>query len=102
MTIEAIIEHKLLSAFSPIHLDIVNESRQHHDATSNQSHFKVVIVSKDFEGDRINKRHRAINSLLASELTEHIQALALHTYTEREWFDYYANEVPFSVNFAAR
>lgn len=95
MTIEAIIERKLLSAFSPVHLDIINESHQHKYNASNESHFKVIIVSSDFEGERIVKRHRAINTLLTEELTEKIQALALHTYTEREWRDYYIEDFSF-------
>ena len=30
------------------------------------------------------------------ELAEHIHALALHTYTEKEWHDYYADNTPLS------
>lgn len=96
MTIESIIEEKLLSAFSPLHLDVINESHQHNVAVGSESHFKVIIVSKDFEGERLIKRHRAINSILSEELAEHIHALALHTYTEKEWHDYYADKVPLS------
>ena len=96
MTIETIIEDKLLSAFSPLHLDVINESNQHNVAPGSESHFKVIIVSKDFDGERLINRHRAINALLATELAEHIHALALHTYTEKEWKDYYADNVRLS------
>ncbi|NMP32184.1 transcriptional regulator BolA [Thalassotalea sp. M1531] len=96
MNIATTIEQKLLSAFSPIHLDVVNESNQHNVPVGSESHFKVVIVSKNFEGERLIKRHRAINQVLANELSEHIHALALHTYTEKEWHDYYADSVPLS------
>ncbi len=96
MTIESIIEEKLLSAFSPLHLDVVNESHQHNVPQGSESHFKVIIVSSDFEGERLIKRHRAINKVLANELSEHIHALALHTYTEKEWHDYYADNTPLS------
>ena len=96
MTIEAVIESKLLSAFSPIHLDVINESHQHNVAPGSESHFKVIIVSEEFEGERLIKRHRAINSLLAEELAEKIHALALHTYTEKEWNSYYAENTPLS------
>ena len=44
MTIEAVIEQKLLSAFSPMHLDVINESHQHNVAPGSESHFKVIIV----------------------------------------------------------
>ena len=96
MTIESIIEEKLLSAFSPLPLDVVNESNKHNVPPGSESHFKVIIVSSNFEGERLIKRHRAINQILATELAEHIHALALHTYTEKEWQDYYADNTPLS------
>ncbi|MBA6230818.1 MULTISPECIES: BolA/IbaG family iron-sulfur metabolism protein [unclassified Colwellia] len=96
MTIEALIEQKLLSAFSPIHLDVINESHQHNVAPGSESHFKVIIVTDDFIGERLIKRHRAINSLLSIELAEKIHALALHTYTKDEWDKYYADNTPLS------
>jgi BolA protein len=96
MTIEAVIEQKLLSAFSPIHLDVINESHQHNVAPGSESHFKVIIVSDEFVGERLIKRHRAINSLLSHELAEKIHALALHTYTKDEWDKYYADNTPLS------
>jgi BolA family transcriptional regulator, general stress-responsive regulator len=98
MSVEASIEQKLLSSFSPLHLDVVNESNQHNVPVGSESHFKVVIVSKEFEGERLIKRHRAINSVLADELAEKIHALALHTYTEKEWRNYYTDDVPMSPN----
>jgi BolA protein len=96
MSVEATIEQKLLNTFSPLYLDVVNESHQHNVPAGSESHFKVVIVSKEFEGKRLIQRHRAINSLLADELSEKIHALALHTYTEQEWQDYYSGDVPLS------
>ena len=96
MTIEAIIEEKLLSAFSPLYLDVINESHQHNVAPGSESHFKVIIVTSEFEEERLIKRHRAVNAVLATELAEHIHALALHTYTEKEWHDYYADHTPLS------
>ena len=96
MTIEAVIEEKLLAAFSPIHLDVINESHQHNVAPGSESHFKVIIVSNNFDGERLIKRHRAINAILATELAEKIHALALHTYTEKEWNNYYADNTPLS------
>jgi len=96
MTIESAIEQKLLSAFKPTYLDVVNESHQHNVPPGSESHFKVIIVSNSFEGERLIKRHRAINQILASELAEDIHALALHTYTEKEWQDYYAENTPLS------
>ena len=98
MTIAATIEEKLRSAFSPLHLEVINESNNHNVPPGSESHFKVIIVSKSFEGERLIKRHRAVNSVLSVELAEKIHALAQHTYTEKEWHDYYAKNTPSSPN----
>ena len=98
MFIATVIEEKILSAFSPLHLDVINESNNHNVPPGSESHFKVTIVSNKFEGERLINRHRAINSLLAEELAGKIHALALHTYTEKEWHDYYADNTPLSPN----
>lgn len=96
MSIETQIEEKLLTEFSPLHLDVINESHQHNVPVGSESHFKVVIVADAFEGERLINRHRKINRLLSEELAEHVHALALHTYTEKEWRDYYAENTPLS------
>ena len=98
MPIATTIEKKLLSAFSPLYLDVINESNNHNVPPGSESHFKVTIVSNDFEDERLIKRHRAVNTVLAKELAEKIHALALHTYTEKEWHDYYAENTPLSPN----
>ena len=98
MTVAAIIEKKLIDAFQPSHLDVINESNNHNVPPGSESHFKVVIVAKAFEGERLIKRHRLINAVLAEELAEKIHALALHTYTESQWQEQYANNTPRSPN----
>ncbi|AJR09661.1 transcriptional regulator BolA [Photobacterium gaetbulicola] len=79
------IEDKLQQAFSPLHLDVINESYMHNVPEGSESHFKVVVVSEQFEGMRLIGRHRAVNTALADELANDIHALAIHTYTEAEW-----------------
>ncbi|SFC35579.1 BolA/IbaG family iron-sulfur metabolism protein [Pseudoalteromonas denitrificans] len=81
------IEEKLMANIACQHLIVTNESHMHSAGTD--SHFKVIIVSTEFEGKRLLQRHRAINSVLADELANHIHALALHTYTEHEWTELY-------------
>ena len=98
MTTKAIIEEKLLSAFSPLYLDVINESNNHNVPPGSESHFKVIIVTNNFAEERLIKRHRSVNKILAEELAEKIHALALHTYTEKEWKDYYADNTPLSPN----
>ena len=85
MTIQQTIEAKLTEHFKPVHLEVINESFMHNVPEGSESHFKVVLTSDMFEGERLIKRHRQVNALLKTELAEHIHALALHTYTTAEW-----------------
>lgn len=79
------IETKLTDAFTPEHLQVINESYMHNVPEGSESHFKVVVVSAEFEGQRLIARHRAVNQVLAVELAEHIHALSINTYTAQEW-----------------
>lgn len=84
MSVQVQIEEKLKS-LSPSYVSVENESHNHSVPPNSETHFKVVIVSKDFEGQRSVKRHQAIYAVLADELVGPVHALALHTYTEEEW-----------------
>ncbi len=86
MTIQQTIQSKLEQAFSPDFLQVENESHMHNVAPGSESHFKVSIVSQQFDGMMLIKRHRMVNKVLESELQQ-IHALALHTMTPQEWFD---------------
>ncbi|MES9945819.1 MAG: BolA/IbaG family iron-sulfur metabolism protein [Candidatus Thiodiazotropha sp.] len=86
-TIQESIQQKLESAFSPLHLEVINESHMHSVAEGSESHFKVVLVSDAFKGERLISRHRQVNKVLAAELQGGVHALALHTLTPEDWFD---------------
>lgn len=79
------IEEKLRTAFTPVHLEVHDESYRHNVPAGAESHFKIVIVSDSFLNQRFLMRHRAIYGVLADELARSVHALALHTYTEKEW-----------------
>ncbi|MCI4185503.1 transcriptional regulator BolA [Dickeya dianthicola] len=81
------IEAKLRSAFEPQHIEVIDESYRHNVPVGSESHFKVVLVSACFSGERVIGRHRAIYRVLADELAGAVHALALHTYTPKEWQD---------------
>ena len=81
MTAQSTIETKLAEALSPLHLEVINESGNHNVPPGSESHFKVVLVAAEFEGQRLIARHRRVNGVLADELANSIHALALHTYT---------------------
>ena len=85
MSVQSTIENKLADGINTLHLEVINESNNHNVPPGSESHFKVVLVSNDFEGQNLVARHRAVNNILKDELSDQIHALALHTYTESEW-----------------
>ena len=81
-TIDALVRE----ALTPLHLEVIDESHMHSVPEGSESHFKLVVVSDQFEGTALVQRHRMINRLLAGELDQGLHALALHTMTPEEWF----------------
>ena len=86
MSIQSIIEQKLEDAFSPEFLEVVNESYMHNVPDGSESHFKVTVVSNEFEGKMLLARHRLVNKTLEEELKS-IHALAIHTLTPEQYFE---------------
>jgi BolA protein len=78
---EATIRGKLVKAFAPTFLDVVNESHLHASHASSpqtgESHFRVRIIAPAFAGLSRLERHRRINAVLAHELARGVHALAL-------------------------
>jgi len=92
MSTQETITQKLTDAFSPEHLEVVNESFMHNVPEGSESHFKITIVCDDFNEKMLIARHRLVNKVLAEELQKEqsdggIHALALHTLTMEEWFE---------------
>lgn len=85
MKIQNSIEQKLSSAFAVDHLQVANESHKHSVPPNSETHFKVTLVSADFDGQMKVKRHQAIYKVLADELAGEVHALALHLYSPQEW-----------------
>ena len=77
---------KLTLDFTPVHIEVIDESHAHNVPEGAQSHFKVTLVSEKFDGEPLIKRHRAVNASLDGEIRNAIHALALHTLTPEEWF----------------
>jgi len=75
------LESKLKQAFSPISLEVIDESAQHHGHAGarpgGESHFRVRIVAAAFQGKSLVERHRMVNSVLQQELKEQVHALAI-------------------------
>ena len=85
MSVKEDIEIKLASALDLDYIEVVNESRFHNVPKNSETHFKVILISSQFEGLRLIQRHRAVNKALTEELSGPVHALAIHTYTSEEW-----------------
>ncbi len=79
---------KLIAAFAPDTLDIVDESAQHAGHAGHtpggQTHFRVRIVAESFGGMSRIERQRRIYAALAQELSNGVHALALSAQTPAE------------------
>jgi BolA protein len=85
MTIQANIETKINNALQPEYLEVVNESHMHNVPPDSESHFKVTVVTAEFNGKMLVARHRVLNQLLKEELEGPVHALSLNTLTPEEW-----------------
>ncbi len=85
MTIQANIEDKITQALQPEYLEVANESHMHNVPPGSESHFKVTVVTSEFDNKMLVARHRILNQLLKEELDGPVHALSLHTLTPNEW-----------------
>jgi BolA protein len=79
------IEEKLRLALSPEVLVVDNESGNHNVPRGSETHFRVVIVSRAFEGKLPVARHQLVYRALAEELRGGVHALAITSRTPEEW-----------------
>jgi BolA-like protein 1 len=59
-----------LMKLNPVHLEIVNESYMHNVPKNAETHFKVLVVSPEFKGLQLIKRHRMVNGIVKDELKD--------------------------------
>ena len=82
MATRDIITEKLIKAFTPESVEVVDESHQHAGHAGHrpggETHFRVYIVADAFRGKSRLERHRMINATLVSELAGGVHALAIH------------------------
>lgn len=76
------VEQTLQEEFSPSYLQVINES---HGQLQDESHFKVVIVSDQFQEKRLVQRHRLVNASLMKEGQLPFHALTITAKTTEEW-----------------
>lgn len=85
MVIQQQIEEELTQHFQPAHLRVENESHMHSVPENSETHFKVELVSEQFDDMRKVARHQAVYAVLSEQLAGPVHALALHTYSISEW-----------------
>ena len=85
MSVQETIELKIVDAIKISGLEVLNESHMHNVPPGSESHFKVIIISDDFVGQSLVKRHQKINELLAYELSNGVHALSIQAMTAEEW-----------------
>ncbi|KZV37396.1 hypothetical protein F511_01264 [Dorcoceras hygrometricum] len=86
------IKTKLESALQSAALKVEDISHLHADHAAvkemvggaNETHFNVRIVSRDFEGKSLVKRHRMVYDLLSDELNSGLHALSIIAQTPKE------------------
>lgn len=88
MTVEEHMREAVMVALEPARLDIVNESHLHAGHASSpgtgESHFRMLVVAKAFEGRSRVERHRMVNSAVAGLLRDKVHALAIKAYAPGE------------------
>jgi BolA protein len=85
MTVQQEIEQQLQARFAPVVLEVANESHMHSVPANSETHFRVVLVSANFDGRTRVARHQQVYAALADQLQGPVHALALHTYSPDEW-----------------
>lgn len=81
MSTKDTITAKLTKAFEPESLNVIDESEQHRGhggwREGGETHFRVQIAAKSFEGMNRVAQHRAINEALSEEFENGVHALAI-------------------------
>jgi len=85
MSVQSVIENKLSDTFSPDFMQVENESHMHSVPVNSETHFKVIVVTDQFDGKSRVQRHQLINKLLSDELKGPVHALSMQTHTVAEW-----------------
>ena len=88
MSVAEIIKKKLEQRLAPSALEVVDESHLHAGHAGaregGESHFRILVVSDQFEGLTRVARQRLVNETLREELDGPIHALAMKTLSPSE------------------
>ena len=82
-----IIRQRLVEAFNPESLELVDESARHAGHTGNKAgggHYLVTIVSDEFSGKSTIQRHRMVYEALGDMMKSEIHALSIKALTSEQ------------------
>jgi len=82
--IESQIINTLSRSLNLLSLKIINESLMHNVPEGSETHFKIVVITNDFNNLSIIKRHKLIYKTL-DHLMSKIHALSIHAFNEEEF-----------------
>ena len=82
--IENNIKSLLIDAFNPSVLSIDNESHMHNVPENSESHFKIVLVSRNFTGLTEVNRHKSVYKALGGIMNS-IHAISIYSFDENEY-----------------
>jgi len=86
MNTKSKIEKKLKEYFNVNTLQIIDESHKHanHKKDTQGGHFKLLIISEDFENVSLIKRHQLIYDALSDMIKIDIHAISINAKTVKE------------------
>lgn len=84
MIIQSKIESKIKN-LNPEFVELVNESHNHSVPKNSETHFKLLLVSEEFQGLSRVQRQRKVYDLLAEELKNGVHALTMRLLTPEEY-----------------
>ena len=81
MSMTDTIHAKLTERFAPLRLEVIDESQSHHGHAGwregGETHFRVRIATRNFDGMSRVAQHRAVMDALDAELKSRVHALAI-------------------------
>ena len=83
-TIELKIIKNLNESMNISSLKIINESFMHNVPKDSESHFKIVLVSRNFNGLTEVNRHKSVYKALG-DIMNSIHAISIHSFDENEY-----------------
>ena len=88
MHMDDLIKHLIEENLNPVDFKLVNESHKHAghagDDGSGQTHYKLIVVSKDFTGKSRIERQRSVFEILQPAFSKGLHAVSMKLSTPLE------------------